>query len=93
MGNSPNIDLSQAGKTPRQTAANNVPESGERPDQGKAPTMNPWNNSNKDAADTRPMEAPDTLGAKCAHPILAQPPEQPLGCPATVAAGSTAVLK
>jgi molybdopterin-dependent oxidoreductase alpha subunit len=97
MENSPNIDPSQAGKTHQQTAENNVPKSGERPDQGTAPTMNPWDNSNKDDADKRIMEAPDTLGAKFAHPILAQPPEQLLGLrlgrPATVAAGITAVLK
>ncbi len=96
MENSPNIDPSQAGKTHQQTA-NNVPRSGERPDQGAAPTMNPWDNSNKDDADKRVMEAPDTLGAKHAHPILAQPPETlrhlRLGRPATVAAGITAVLK
>jgi anaerobic selenocysteine-containing dehydrogenase len=97
MENSPNIDPSQAGKTDQQTASNNVPKSGERPDQGGAPTMNPWDNSNKDDADKRIMEAPDTLGAKHAHPILAQPPEEllnlRLGRPATVAAGITAVLK
>ena len=57
MGNSPNIDPSQTGKTHQQTAASNVPKSGERPDQGTAPTMNPWDNSNEDAADKRPMGA------------------------------------
>jgi molybdopterin-dependent oxidoreductase alpha subunit len=97
MENSPNTDPSQAGKTHQQTAENNVPKSGERPDQGSAPTMNPWDNSNKDDADKRIMEAPDTLEAKHRHPILAQPPEELLNLklsrPATVAAGITAVLK
>ncbi|MFD1873077.1 FdhF/YdeP family oxidoreductase [Hymenobacter bucti] len=97
MENSPNTDPSQAGKTEQQTATNNVPKSGERPDQGAAPVMNPWADSNKDDADKRIMTAPDTLGAKHAHPILAQPPEEllklKLGRPATVAAGITAVLK
>jgi molybdopterin-dependent oxidoreductase alpha subunit len=97
MENSPNTDPSQAGKTEQQTAANNVPKSGERPDQGSAPVMNPWADSNKDDADKRIMTAPDTLGAKQVYPILAQPPEEllalKLGRPAKVAAGITAVLK
>jgi hypothetical protein len=45
MENSPNIYPSQAGKTDQQTVTNNVPKSGKRPDQGAAPTMNPWDNS------------------------------------------------
>ena len=69
LKNSPDIALRQAGKTDQQAAGNNVPKCGERPDQSSAPTMNPWANSNKDDADKRLMQAPDTLGAKHARPI------------------------
>ncbi|WP_022824104.1 FdhF/YdeP family oxidoreductase [Hymenobacter norwichensis] len=97
MEKSPAEDPSKAGKTEQQTASNNVPKSGERPDQGAAPTNDHWATSDKPDADKRIMEAPDTLGAKRQHPILAQPPEQftglTLGPRAKVAAGLTAVLK
>ncbi|HEX8429066.1 FdhF/YdeP family oxidoreductase [Hymenobacter sp.] len=97
MEKSPAEDPSKAGKVDQQTASNNVPKSGERPDQGVAPTSDHWATSDKPDADKRIMEAPDTLGAKYKHPILAQPPEEftglKLGKPATVAAGLTAVLK
>ncbi|UOR07368.1 FdhF/YdeP family oxidoreductase [Hymenobacter aerilatus] len=97
MEKSPASDPTKAGKTEQQTASDNVPKSGERPDQGKAPAMNPWENSNKDDADKRIMDAPDTVEARQQNPILAQPPMEftglTLGKPATVAAGITAVLK
>ncbi|MCC2545566.1 FdhF/YdeP family oxidoreductase [Hymenobacter sp. BT175] len=97
MEKSPAEDPSKAGKTEQQGAEAHAPRSGERPDQGEAPTLDPWANSDKADADPRPMEAPDTRGAKHQHPILAQPPEEFTGLrlrkPATVAAGLTAVLK
>ncbi|WP_317239173.1 hypothetical protein [Hymenobacter sp. 5516J-16] len=74
MDKSPAYDPSQAGKTEQQTAGNNVPKSGERPDQGTAPTSDNWSTSpERETLDDRLMEAPDTLGAKHKHPILAQP--------------------
>ena len=80
-----------------QLAETNVPKSGERPEQGLALTSDHWQNSRKTDADPRPMEAPDTLGARDKHPILAQPPEEftglTLGKPSRAAAGITAVLK
>ncbi len=98
MDKSPAYDPNQAGKIDQQTAGNNVPKSGERPDQGAAPTSDNWSTSpERESMDERPMEAPDTLGAKHKHPILAQPPEEFTGLklskPAKVAAGVTAVLK
>ncbi|GAB2940756.1 FdhF/YdeP family oxidoreductase [Hymenobacter coalescens] len=97
MEKSPAQDPSQAGKTHEQTAASNVPRSGERPSQGAAPTHDHYDNGGKPDADTRPMQAPDTLGAKHKFPVLAQPPADftglRLGQPSKVAAGLTAVLK
>ena len=97
METSPAADSNHAGKTEQQGAEANVPKSGERPDQGKAPTTDPWAGSQKPDADKRPMTAPDTLEGRKQFPILAQPPEEftglRLGEPANYAAGITAVLK
>jgi len=97
MEKSPAEDPSKAGRPEQQGAEHNTPRSGERPDQGQAPALDPWANSNKADADKRTMPAPDTLGAKHQHPILAQPPDTLTGLrlekPATVAAGLQAVLK
>ncbi|UYZ62344.1 FdhF/YdeP family oxidoreductase [Hymenobacter weizhouensis] len=98
MDKSPAYDPSKAGKTEQQTASDNAPKSGERPDQGAAPTSDNWSTSpDRHSMDERIMEAPDTLGAKHKYPILAQPPEEFTGLkltkPAKVAAGVTAVLK
>ncbi|HEX8281621.1 MAG TPA: molybdopterin-dependent oxidoreductase, partial [Chthoniobacterales bacterium] len=97
MEKSPAEDPRQAGKIEQQLAETNVPKSGERPDQGAAPTSDHWETSAKRDADDRPMQAPDTLGARDKHPILAQAPDEftglKLGKPSRVAAGITAVLK
>ncbi|UOQ53916.1 FdhF/YdeP family oxidoreductase [Hymenobacter cellulosivorans] len=98
MDKSPAYDPNQAGKTQQQGAEANVPKSGERPEQGSAPTSDNWSTSpERETLDDRIMEAPDTLGAKHKFPILAQPPEEFTGLkltkPAKVAAGITAVLK
>jgi hypothetical protein len=66
-------DPGKAGKTEQQIASDNVPKSGEQPDQGAAPTSDNWSTSPaRQSLDERPMEAPDTFGAKHQHPILAQ---------------------
>ncbi|AYA36146.1 hypothetical protein D3Y59_03150 [Hymenobacter oligotrophus] len=97
MEKSPAQEPDKAGKTPEQTASNNVPVSGQRPDQGTAPTNDHYDNGGKPNAGTRPMHAPDTLSAKHNHPVLAQPPEAFTGLtltePSKVAAGITAVIK
>ncbi|MDF7815397.1 FdhF/YdeP family oxidoreductase [Hymenobacter sp. YC55] len=96
MEKSPALDPEKAGKVEEQVASN-APKSGERSDQGEAPTNDHYDPDGKPDADKRKMTAPDTLGAKFKHPILAQPPEGftglKLGKPATAAAGVTAVLK
>lgn len=96
MENSPAEDPRQSRKIEQQLAATNVPKSGERPGQGEAPRSDHWETSAKPDADKRAMEAPDTLGAKDKHPIVAQAPDEftglKLGEPAHVAAGLKAVL-
>ncbi|MBO3273328.1 FdhF/YdeP family oxidoreductase [Hymenobacter defluvii] len=96
MEKSPAENPEKAGDVEAQKAGN-APKSGERSDQGEAPAVDHYDTEGKPDADKRKMTAPDTLGAKHQHPILAQPPEGftglKLGKPATVAAGITAVLK
>ncbi|GGF03451.1 FdhF/YdeP family oxidoreductase [Hymenobacter cavernae] len=97
MEKSPAQEPDKSGKTNEQTVTNNVPVSGQRPDQGAAPTNDHYDNGGKADADKRIMEAPDTLGAKHKFPVLAQPPEDftglKLGKPFKTAAGVEAVLK
>ncbi|WP_052430503.1 FdhF/YdeP family oxidoreductase [Hymenobacter sp. DG25B] len=97
MEKSPAEDPSKAGKTEQQTAETNVPQSGERPDQGAAPTNDHYRPDPQGARDESNIPAPDVANAKYLHPILAQPPEALTGLKleerATVAAGVTAVIK
>ncbi|WP_054414733.1 FdhF/YdeP family oxidoreductase [Hymenobacter sp. DG25A] len=97
MEKSPAEDPSKAGKTEQQTAENNVPQSGERPDQGKAPAPDHYRPDPQAVRDESNIPAPDVANAKYHHPILAQPPEALTGLKleerATVAAGVTAVIK
>lgn len=98
MEDSPATNPGQAGKSPQQ-AADNQPKSGQRPAQGEAPAPDHYDPApvGKADADKRMLPAPDTLGTKNQHPVLAQPPEAFTGLtltpPATVAAGIEAVLK
>ncbi|GAB3546777.1 FdhF/YdeP family oxidoreductase [Spirosoma fluminis] len=82
---------------PAKQSATNQPQSGDRPDQGTESTNDHYDPLGKPDADKQVLPAPDTVGAKDRHPVLAQPPEELLGLtlgkPATVAAGLTAVLK
>ncbi|GAB3501495.1 FdhF/YdeP family oxidoreductase [Spirosoma knui] len=82
---------------PAKQSATNQPQSGDRPNQGTEITNDHYDPLGKPDADKQVLPAPDTLGAKDRHPVLAQPPEELLGLtlgkPATVAAGLTAVLK
>ena len=95
MEKTPNSEKKPA-DVPEQ-AAENKPQSGDRPGQGDALTNDHYDPRGKPDADKRIMPAPDTLGAKHTFPILAQPPEEftglTFGKPADVAAGLTAVLK
>ncbi|SMB84739.1 oxidoreductase alpha (molybdopterin) subunit [Hymenobacter roseosalivarius DSM 11622] len=106
MEDSPQTDPSKAGKTHEQ-AASIAPKSGERPDQGAAPTPdyeipnadNPTKMEHEASADApiHHIPAPEVANAKYLFPILAQPPEELTGLrlegQARVAAGVTAVLK
>ena len=96
MENSPAQDPEKSGKIEEQIAGN-APKSGERSDQGVAPTVDHYDAEGKPDADKRAMWAPDTLGAKHENPILAQPPNAFTGLrltkPTRVAAGIQAVLK
>ncbi|MEZ0485175.1 FdhF/YdeP family oxidoreductase [Fibrella aquatica] len=100
MDKSPNNEKKPS--NPTEQHAGNVPESGERPEQGSemvADHYDPQKEADQTGrpADTRTLIAPDNLSAKDKNPVLAQPPEAftglTLGKPATVAAGVTAVLK
>ncbi len=95
MEKSPNNE--QRPSNPAEQDVNNVPQSGDRPNQGTELTNDHYDPSGKPDADKTIPPAPDTVGAKYKHPILAQPPDQftglTLGKPADVAAGLTAVLK
>ncbi|WP_303309857.1 FdhF/YdeP family oxidoreductase [Hymenobacter sp. BT730] len=97
MEKSPAEDPSKAGKPEQQTAETNVPKSGERPDQGAAPTNDHYRPDPQHSRDQTNIPAPDVANAKYHHPILAQPPEALTGLKleerATVAAGITAVIK
>ncbi|TGD81868.1 FdhF/YdeP family oxidoreductase [Hymenobacter wooponensis] len=97
MEKSPTEDPSNAGKTEQQGAENNVPKSGERPDQGTAPTNDHYRPDPQMDRDQSNIPAPDVANAKYLHPILAQPPEELTGLQleerAKVAAGVTAVIK
>jgi len=71
MDKSPAYDPSKAGKTEQQTASDNVPKSGERPDQGAAPTSDNWSTSpDRQSLDERLMEAkrPTHLGPSTSTP-------------------------
>ncbi|WP_375416493.1 FdhF/YdeP family oxidoreductase [uncultured Hymenobacter sp.] len=108
MEDSPQTDPSKAGKVEEQKASN-APKSGERPDQGSAPTPdyeipnadNPTKEEHQANAHApvseAPIVAPDVAGAKYRYPVLAQPPEQLTGLRleqrAKMAAGVTAVIK
>jgi molybdopterin-dependent oxidoreductase alpha subunit len=97
MEKSPTEDPSNAGKTEQQGAEANAPKSGERPDQGTAPTNDHYRPDPQMDRDQSNIPAPDVANAKYLHPILAQPPEELTGLQleerAKVAAGVTAVLK
>ncbi|TGE09524.1 FdhF/YdeP family oxidoreductase [Hymenobacter fodinae] len=97
MEKSPTEDPSNAGKTEQQGAEANVPKSGERPDQGTAPTNDHYRPDPQMDRDQSNIPAPDVANAKYLHPILAQPPEELTGLQleerAKVAAGVTAVIK
>jgi molybdopterin-dependent oxidoreductase alpha subunit len=97
MEKSPAEDPSKAGKTEQQGAEDNAPKSGERPDQGVAPTNDHYRPDPQHDRDESNIKAPDVANAKYNHPILAQPPGALTGLeltePAKVAAGVTAVLK
>jgi molybdopterin-dependent oxidoreductase alpha subunit len=97
MEKSPAEDPNKAGKTEQQAAETNVPQSGERPDQGKAPAPDHYRPDPQAVRDESNIPAPDVANAKYHHPILAQPPEALTGLKleerATVAAGVTAVIK
>ncbi|QJX46600.1 FdhF/YdeP family oxidoreductase [Hymenobacter taeanensis] len=97
MEDSPINDPGKAGKTEQQGAESNVPKSGQRPDQGTAPTNDHYRPDPQADRDESSIPAPDVANAKYIHPILAQPPEALTGLQleerAKVAAGVTAVIK
>jgi molybdopterin-dependent oxidoreductase alpha subunit len=97
MQESPISDPSKAGKVEQQGAEDNAPKSGERPDQGVAPAMDPWRPDPQTERDQTHIPAPDVAGAKFKYPVLAQPPEALTGLRLEerqkIAAGITAVMK
>ncbi|GAC1368224.1 MAG: FdhF/YdeP family oxidoreductase [Hymenobacter sp.] len=97
MEDSPKTDPSKAGQTHQQGAEANVPKSGERPDQGKAPAPDHYRTDPQNTHVHAHIPAPDVVNAKYEHPILAQPPEALTGLKLEgrekVAAGVTAVIK
>jgi molybdopterin-dependent oxidoreductase alpha subunit len=97
MQESPISDPSKAGKIEQQGAEDNAPKSGERPDQGVAPAMDPWRPDPQTERDQTHIPAPDVAGAKFKYPVLAQPPEALTGLRLEermkIAAGITAVMK
>ena len=68
MEESPINDPSKAGKTEQQGAQDNAPKSGERPDQGTAPTNDHYRPDPQGERDQRHIPAPDVAGAKYRHP-------------------------
>ncbi|TPG65610.1 FdhF/YdeP family oxidoreductase [Hymenobacter nivis] len=97
MEESPTNDPAKAGKTHQQGAQDNTPKSGERPDQGAAPTNDHYRPDPQMERDQRHIPAPDVAGAKYQFPVLAQPPEELTGLKLEprmkIAAGVTAVIK
>ncbi|MBC6991297.1 FdhF/YdeP family oxidoreductase [Hymenobacter sp. BT491] len=97
MEKSPAEDPSKAGKTEEQHAETNVPKSGERPDQGAAPTNDHYRLDPQGDRDESRIPAPEVAFAKYVHPVLAQPVDKLTGLKlearAKVAAGITAVVK
>ncbi|MGY2134696.1 FdhF/YdeP family oxidoreductase [Hymenobacter sp. HD11105] len=90
-------DPSKAGHTHQQTAQDNVPKSGERPDQGAAPTNDHYNPEGQLKKEEEHIPAPEVARAKYLFPVLAQPVETLTGLKLEermkVAAGVTAVIK
>ncbi len=97
MEESPISDPSKAGKTEQQGAEANAPKSGERPDQGAAPTNDHYRPDPQGERDQRHIPAPDVAGAKFHNPVLAQPTEEFTGLKLEnrmkIAAGVQAVIK
>ena len=97
MEDSPVTDPGKAGKAYQQGAEDNVPKSGERPDQGKAPATDNYSSDPNRTHVHAHIPAPDTANAKYQNPVLAQPPEALTGlqleAQQRVAAGVTAVIK
>jgi molybdopterin-dependent oxidoreductase alpha subunit len=97
MEESPINDPSKAGKTEQQGAENNTPKSGERPDQGTAPTNDHYRPDPQGERDQTHIPAPDVAGAKFHNPVLAQPTEEFTGLKLEnrmkIAAGVQAVIK
>ena len=96
MEESPINDGSKAGNTDQQQAANK-PMSGERSDQGAAPAPDHYRPDPQAERDQTPIPAPDNLGAKLQHAVLAQPTEEYTGLKLEkrmkIAAGVQAVIK
>ncbi|TVT37238.1 FdhF/YdeP family oxidoreductase [Hymenobacter setariae] len=97
MEESPTNDPSKAGKTEQQGAEQNAPKSGERSDQGVAPTNDHYRPDPQVDRDQAPIPAPDVAGAKYHNPVLAQPTEEYTGLKLEnrmkIAAGVEAVMK
>jgi molybdopterin-dependent oxidoreductase alpha subunit len=97
MEESPINDPSKAGKTEQQNAESNAPKSGERPDQGVAPTNDHYRPDPQGERDQRHIPAPDVAGAKYHNSVLAQPTEEFTGLKLEkrmkIAAGVQAVVK
>jgi molybdopterin-dependent oxidoreductase alpha subunit len=97
MEESPINDPNKAGKTHQQGAQANAPKSGERPDQGTAPTNDHYRPDPQAERDQSPIPTPEVANAHQLNPILAQPPSALTGLKlqerAKVAAGLTAVIK
>ncbi|QIX61340.1 FdhF/YdeP family oxidoreductase [Hymenobacter sp. BT18] len=96
MEESPINDPGKAGKQHEQQAQL-APKSGERPDQGTAPTNDHYRPDPQMERDQSSIPPPDVANAQYHHPVLAQPPAALTGLrleePAKVAAGITAVIK
>jgi molybdopterin-dependent oxidoreductase alpha subunit len=97
MEESPINDPSKAGKSEQQGAQDNAPKSGERPEQGTAPTNDHYRPDPQGERDQRHIPAPDVAGAKFHNPVLAQPTEEFTGLKLEkrmkIAAGVQAVIK
>ncbi|WP_151089254.1 FdhF/YdeP family oxidoreductase [Hymenobacter baengnokdamensis] len=97
MEDSPTNDPGKAGKAHQQGAEDNAPKSGERPEQGVAPTNDHYRPDPQGERDQEHIPAPPTAEAKYLFPVLAQPPEALTGLKLEprmkIAAGLTAVIK